>query len=508
MYRFLRRRLWLAVLALLLPAPGHAETLYDAIALAYQTNPTLRAQRAELRATDEGYVQARAADGPTANLSGQYSYQAARVDQAGIFGGTTTSNNLAATGTGDLSIVQQLYTGGQTARRIDAASADILAGRQNLRATEGQVLQNLITAYVDVRRDQQIVSALDREIKALSGQLAEVSAKDAVRQATRTDVAQAKARLLAAKAQALIAHGRLNSSRAEYLAIVGQYPGELAPEPDLASVPDTVDKAFDAAEHNNPGLLAAIDTELGARARVAAAKAAYRGTLSLRVDASMAPVVPYDHRDYDRSLTGAVVFSQPLFTSGLNASEIREALERDNHDMINIETARRATVQAVAQAWEQLTSTRAALTVEQEQIKSEQAAFEGNKIEERVGLRTTIDVLNAEQELENAEVTFAQAHHDEYVARAVLLNAMGVLEAQLLIPNTPVYRPEQSFHRVENRGAAPWEKGVDVLDRVGAPREVAPPVGSLSAGGERPKQATPLTSVVVDDHPALDQSPH
>jgi outer membrane protein len=284
--------------------------------------------------------------------------------------------------------------------------------------------------------------------------------------------------------------------------VVGQYPGELAPEPDLAGVPATVDNAFDAAEHNNPNLLAAIDTELGSRARVAAAKAAYRGTLSVRVDAGIAPVEPYNRKDYDRSVTGAVVFNQPLFTSGLNASQIREALEKDNHDLIAIEAARRAAVQSVAQAWEQLASTRAAIALEQEQIKSEQAAFEGNRIEERVGLRTTIDVLNAEQELENAEVTLAQGRHDEYVARAALLNAMGVLEAQLIAPNTPVYRPEASFHRVEGRGASPWTGAIDAIDRLGAPGGDVPSAKALAAGGDRPKEDTPLPSAQTQQRSA------
>jgi outer membrane protein len=254
-------------------------------------------------------------------------------------------------------------------------------------------------------------------------------------------------------------------------------------------VPATVDQAFDAAEHNNPNLRVAIETEVGSHARVAAAKAAYHGTVSVRIDAGIAPVEPYDHRDYDRSLTGAVVFSQPLFTSGLNASQVREALERDNHDLIEIEATRRATIQAVAQAWEQLTSTRGALEIEQDQIASERAAFEGNRIEERVGLRTTIDVLNAEQELENAEITLLQGRHDEYVARAALLGAMGVLEVHLIVAGSPDYKPQDSFHRIESHGTAPWTGAIDALDRMGAPSVGPQNVGAIAAGGSRPAGA-------------------
>jgi outer membrane protein len=481
------------------PSVATAETLYDAIALAYQTNPTLRAQRAELRAVDEGYVQARAGLGPNVSVSGQATYQGARVDQESLFGGKTTGNNLALTGNADLSVVQPLYSGGQTATRVDAAAADVFSGRQTLRQAEGDILQQVVVSYVDVRRDQQIVKILSEEIGALEGQLAEARAKDAVRQATRTDVAQAEARWLSARAQMLIAQGRLNASRAEYLAVVGQNPAELAPQPDLAGVPTSVDEAFEAGEHNNPGLQAAIRAEAASRARVAQAKAALRGTLALRIDVGAAPVVPYDNRNYDRSATAAIVFNQPLFTSGLMSSQVREAIERDNHDLLGIEVARRATVQSIAQAWEQLTSTRAALAVEDKQIEAQQAAFEGNRVEERVGLRTTIDVLNAEQELENAEVTLTQGRHDEYVARATLLNAMGVLEAQLFVPNTPVYHPEASFRRVVKLDAAPWEGAIEAIDRLGAPSRAPPKIEPADSGGERPQDRTPLPPAPHDD---------
>ena len=477
----------------LAPGLGSAETLYDAMALAYQTNPGLRAQRAQLRAVDEGYVQARAGYGPQVNVSGQASYQDARVDQgASLFSRATSVDDRAGTASADLSAVQPLYTAGAVRAQVKGAAANILASREALRQAEGQLLQNVVTAYVDVRRDRETIRILKDEIVALTREFDETKAKGALGALTKTDVAQSEARLLSAQAQLNLAQGHLSASNAEYLNVVGQNPGELAPEPDLAGMPATVDQAFDAADHNNAQLLGAIQTERAAREKVNQAKAANGPSVSIKLDAAIAPNEPYLQRQYDRSVSVAAVVTQPLFTSGLNSSKVREALEDDNRAQLDIETARRGVVQLVAQAWDQLVSTREAMVIEQRQVRVETVAVEGNRVEERVGLRTTIDLLNAELELADARLGLLQSRHDEYVARAALLSAMGLLEARFQTPDAATYSPQASLGRVEHLGATPLQDAAALIDGVAAPSSSPPRLSAPDAGAARPADTLPL----------------
>ena len=497
----MRRRRNLTVLATILgaavtlsPAVSAAETLFDAINLAYQTNPSLRAQRAQLRSTDEDYVQARAGYGPQVTASGQYDYQNARVQNISPKLGT---NFQANGGTADITATQPLYTAGATRAQVKAAAADVLAAREALRQAEDQLLQNVVTAYVDVRRDRESIQILKDEIVALTGEFNEIKAKGALGVLTKTDVAQSEERLLSAQAQLNLAYGRLNASNAEYLNYVGQSPGELAPEPDLPGIPALVDQAFEAADHNNPQLLGAIDSERAAREKINQAKAANGPTLALKLDANISPYAPYLQDQYDKSVTASVVYSQPLFTSGVNSSKIRQALEDDNHAMLQVETARRGVVQLVAQAWDQMVSTRSALAIEQRQLTVEQVAVEGNRIAVRGGQRSTIDLLNAEQELANTRVDVVQSRHDEYVARAVLLSAMGMLELRFLNPDAATYSPTAPLKHVEALAANPIEAVTGQIDRIGAPATPAPHLSPPDAGAARPAdmpalpQATP-----------------
>ena len=220
-----------------------AETLADAIALAYQSNPTLQQSRALQRATDEGYVQARAGLRPTLSVGLTGAYENQRLD------GLTTDFNSV---TGALNASQPLYTGGRTTAQVRAAEADIRSGREGLRATENQTLQAVIQAYLDVRRDQQIVGIRTDNLNVLRNQFEESQAKFQVGQITRTDVAQAEAQYAQARALLSTAQANYQVSRASYASVVGQNPGELAPEPPLPGIPATVDAAFDAAQQDSP----------------------------------------------------------------------------------------------------------------------------------------------------------------------------------------------------------------------------------------------------------------
>lgn len=496
------------VLAAVLPGvmaeSARAETLADAIAMAYRSNPTLQASRADQRVLDETYVQARAGFRPTASVSGTASYSDTRTGQS------SPSHIESNSGGATLTLTQPIFNGGRTAAAVQSAEATVAAGRESLRSTEASVLQSVVQAYTDVRRDQQIVAIRQNNLTVLANQLEETKAKFEVGQITRTDVAQAEAQLASARALLSTSQAQLQISRANYTAVVGQNPGELAPEPPVPGLPPTVDQAFDTAEAESPVLRRARSTEQASRARVAQARAANRPTVALQGTLGYAGrIAPFDPSDYNRAVTAEAVITQPLFTGGLNASNIRSALEQNNADRISIEGARRQVVQAVSQAWNVMASSRANVISDQEQVRAARVAFEGAQEEYRVGLRTTLDVLIAQQSLRDAELALVQAQHDAYVAESGLLSAMGRLEARYLVAGVDLYDPATSFNRVKQNGATPWDGLVERLDTLGSPRVAREPEAAapLPAGGTvtmlAPTGAEPQHPPLSTDQPTM-----
>lgn len=455
-----------SIVALLGAAAAQAETLAEAIALAYQTNPNLQAQRAQLRALDENYVQARSQYRPAASLGGSASYTRRSRGTFGDF----DSDSLGAT----LNLSQPIYSGGRVNADIRATQADILAAREQLRGVEAQVLLNVVQFYSDVRRSVAALAIRENNVAVLRRQLEETQARFEVGEITRTDVAQAEARLAAAEALYASNQAQLAVDRANYTSVVGSAPTELAPEPPLPGLPSTISAAFDIAESDNPNLRAADFSAQAAEARVALARSAYRPTVS--ATASLGATGPFGI-DADRYVSSATIganASIPLFTGGLNDSRVRQALEQENVARITIETRRREVNQQVSSSWNQLLSARAGLLANEEQVRAARVAFQGVQEEQRVGLRTTLDVLNAEQELRNAELSLVQARRDAYVAGATTLAAMGRLEAEDLVTGVSAYDPTANFERVRREGAVPWEGVIQRIDAIGAPQTSTP----------------------------------
>jgi outer membrane protein len=509
----------IAVLALGLAGPAGAETLADAIALAYETNPTLQAERAQLRSTDEEYPQAAAGLRPTVSAGGSYEYGSESVSEPG-------TPNFSASGgsaSGAVTVTQPLYTGGMTTAKMDAAQADILAERENLREVEISVLQSVVGAYLDVRRDAEQLAISQDNVTVLARQLVETQGKFDAGTLTRTDLAQSQARLAQARSQTATAQATLAVARAAYATVVGQNPGDLAVEPPIAGLlPASVDAAFDAAERDNPQLLKANYAETGAAARLAAAKAQTRPTVSLTGQygyvgeqegistgatglgggvggatgvggTGSSTLGSSSALDVLESEVGGSITANvniPIFSGGMTSSQIRQAAEQDNVARIGVESARRQVLQAVSQAWNQLLGARASLAADEEQVTSDTVAFEGVREEQKVGLRTVLDVLNAQFELEQSQLSLVGARHDEYVAAAAVLAATGALDARTLVPAEPRYDPKANFDRVRHAvGWTPWEHAVDALDRVGAPPTTpapppSPPGEVVKTGGQ------------------------
>ncbi|WP_312165544.1 TolC family outer membrane protein [Phenylobacterium sp.] len=476
-----------AGLALAIAAPASAETLAEAIALAYDSNPTLQAQRATQRALDENWVQARAGYRPQAQVSGSVAYADIRTPGLGdyidtngdgirdtLVGGRRDDNSASAT----LQLNQPLYTGGRVAAAVNAAEADILAGREQLRRTEAVVLQSVIQAYADTRRDQEGLRIREENVRVLQRQLDESQARFDVGEITRTDVAQSEARLAAAEAQLSQAQAQLASSRAVYAAVVGQNPGDLAPEPPLSDLlPADVTQAYEAAENNNPQIRQAQYAEQGSRARLAAAKAEHMPSLGLTGSLGYTGQAdPWSGEDSSRTVRAGATLTVPLFTGGLTSSRVRAASERHNAERINVEIARRAVMQSLTQAWNQHLASKANIASTDQQVRAARIAAEGTKQEQEVGLRTTLDVLNAEQELRNAELSQVSARRDEFVASSLVLSQMGRLEAPMLDVGVTRYDPATNFNK--NRitwGWVPWEEPIAVVDGVLTPKTVEKP---------------------------------
>lgn len=488
-----------AGLALTVAAPASAETLAEAIALAYDSNPTLQAQRATQRALDENWVQARAGYRPTAQVQGSANYIESRApadaravdrnndgipDPLPEGGGITEVNAASAT----LSLSQPIFTGGRVAATVSAAEADILAGREQLRRTEASVMQAVIQAYADVRRDQEALRIREENLRVLQRQLDESNARFEVGEITRTDVAQSEARLASAEAQLSLAQSQLASSRAAYAAVVGQNPANLTTEPPIADLlPADISQAFEAAENNNPQIRQARYAERGSNARLAAAKAERMPNLG--VNASLGyqgPATPFEREDFVRQVRGGATVTVPLFTGGLVSSRIRAAMERNNADRINVEIARRSVMQGLTDAWNQHLASKANITSTDEQVRAARIAAEGTRQEQQVGLRTTLDVLNAEQELRNAELAQVTAHRNEFVAASLVLAQMGQLEGHLLIPTVTRYDASANFKN--NRitwGWVPWEEPIAVVDGVLTPKTVEQPMAPPPAAAPK-----------------------
>ncbi len=487
------RSRWLAAVSLaalsLAPSAASAETLAEAIAMAYASNPTLQAQRAQLRALDENWYQARAGYRPTLSVSGRATWSETTIP--GTRPLVDVENN---SGSAVLSLTQPVYSGGRVASAVSAAEADSLSGREGLRRVEAQVLGQVIQSYVDVRRDQEALRIRQTNVAVLQRQLDESRARFEVGEITRTDVAQSEARLAAAVALLNSAQATLATSRASYEAVVGQAPGTLAPEPPIGSLlPASVEQAWDLAESGSPVVRAAEYAEQASRARIAGARAEQMPTIALQGQLGYSGLASPLHTDaYSRALSGSAVVSVPIFSGGQTLSRIRAATERNTVDRLGVENARRTVRQTITQSWSALQAARSNIEATDKQVRAARIAAEGVVQEQRVGLRTTIDVLNAEQELRAAELAQVSARRDEYVAAAGVLSQVGRLQVGYLVPEVPRYDPSANFRNLRvTWGWVPWEVPGSGLDGILVPKPAIIPDRPVPAAPSPPPVSPP-----------------
>jgi outer membrane protein len=432
------------------PCAVGAETLEGALAQAYRNNPTLNAQRASLRATDETVPQALANYRPrvTGSFDSGYQHFESISTSGGAF--TQTNTNISPRG-GNIGLVQTVYNGQRSGNLTRQAEASVLAGRETLRNAEQTALLDAATAYMNVLRDTAILDLQRRNVQVLQEQLKQARDRFNVGEVTRTDVAQSEARLAASQSQVLSAEANLKSSQATYRRVVGADPTNLrAGMPVDRLSPRTLEASVDQGRREHPTVGAALYTVDAATHAVKAAE----GTLYPTVTVESTVQRRWDTQPgVSDQMTGTVLgrVAVPIFQGGSEYSIIRQTKETLGQRRIELDVQRDQVRALIVQAWSQLEATKAQIIAAQSQVNATEVALNGVREEARVGQRTTLDVLNAQQELVNARVSLVTAQRDRVVASFTLLSAVGRLSPQQLKLPTDLYDPRVHYHQVRNK---------------------------------------------------------
>ncbi|HEX3862495.1 MAG TPA: TolC family outer membrane protein, partial [Stellaceae bacterium] len=374
-----------------------AQTLTEALAYSYNNNPQLLAQRASLRATDEGVPQALSGWRPTVNFTGQAGFT--RGGFAQTQGAATQFSSFTAKSL-DLQVTQQVYNGGRTEAQTRQAINAVEAARAQTLGIETTVFQAVVQAYLDVVRDQTLVEVNRNNEQVLQKQLEATRDRFRVGEVTRTDVAQAESSLAQSTATRISSEGQLAVSRAEYVRAVGHAPGRLIMPRERPALPATREEALSLAANNNPNVIAANFTERAARDNVDFVRGQLLPQISIVGDLnrSYAPSFTLQNSREDAA-TASVRLTMPLYEGGSVYSQTRQAQQTVGQRRSQVDDSRRASVQSATQGWETLQAARAAIASFGAAVRAAQIALEGTQQEALVGSRTVLDVLIAEQQL-------------------------------------------------------------------------------------------------------------
>ena len=430
-----------------------SETLAEALAYAYEHSGLLEQNRALLRIADEDVAQAVAGLRPIINWAGNITaaWPVAPASPINPAGGDLVSASLT------LTIDQLLYDGGASRYEIEAARESVLATRQDLLQVEQQVLLRAITAYLDVRRQTEFVALRRSNVRVITEELRAARDRFEVGEVTRTDVSLAEARLAAARSELAAAEAALSRARAEFRVAIGRDPGSLrVPRP--APVPATLEEAKAYAVRNHPAIRSVQHSVQAAELTILAAEAAQGPSLTLRGTISV------DENLDDRETLG-LNFGGPIYQGGALPSQIRALMARRDSTRAQLHIIRHDIEQGVANAFAGLAAARSRTEAFERQVRAATVAFNGVREEATLGARTTLDVLNAEQELLDARTNLISAQVDEIEASFQVLFAMGLLTAEHLNLAVQLYDPEAYYNLVKDAPAAVSEQG-RALDRV------------------------------------------
>ncbi len=458
-------------------APAYGDTLPGALISAYLNNPSLNSQRAAVRATDENVPQALSGYRPRISVTatgGQQSTSSLNKQPSQLSSTaplTCTPNSCPQNGydpayysqqsgyntpvSVGASITQTLFNGFQTANKTRQAESQVLAARATLQNTVETVLLNAATAYMNLLRDGAILDLQRRNVEVLQEQLRQTRDRFNVGEVTRTDVAQAESRLAAGRSQVLTAEANFKASQATYRQVIGVNPGKLAAgTPVDRFSPRTLPRAVALGTAVHPSVTTAEYNVDVAQHAVKVAEGALLPNLSVTgsytknwgVVGSLNTI-----ESYTASVLGTL--SVPIYQGGGEYSLIRQAKETLGQKRLDLETARDSVRQSVVQSWGQLEAAKANIDATQAQVQAAEIALDGVRQEARVGQRTTLDVLNAQQELVNARVSLVTAQRDRVVASYTLLASVGRLSPQVLGLRVPVYRAIVHYQQVRDAWA-------------------------------------------------------
>jgi outer membrane protein len=436
------------------------DTLKEALAMAYRTNPTLQAARSNQRAVDENVPIERADALPSLNATGN-------ANQS-VYDSVDTGSPVR-NATASLSLGVPLYAGGGVRNSIRAAETRVVAGRADLRGTESQVFSQVVAAYMEVIYQEALVSLATSNVQVLEVNLQATSDRFEIGDLTRTDVAQSDARLALARGELRTAQANLVRARENYIVMVGGAPGDLMPPPPLPGLPDDPDTAVDVAMQDNPDLIAASE-----RAHAAGFDIRVAGASRLpRVDATAGA----DYQTFLGSLPGGTSgvlansssgataglrATLPIFQGGRAAALIRQSQARQSVALENVIATERDVIATTRSAYSSWRAANEIIISTQAAVAAAELSLEGVRAEQTVGNRTILDFLDAQQELLRAQVQLVTARRNAYIAGFTLLAAMGHAEARDLGLEEfgTLYDPVANYERVHDE-IWDWQSDAD-----------------------------------------------
>lgn len=466
--------------AALVAAPAQADTLREALEAAYVNNPTLEAARAQQRAEDENVQIQRAQGLPSINATGQYVEFVKPSPNS--FAPTERLFNIGP----DLSV--PIYSGGAVKNGIRAAKERVAAGRASLRGTESAIFSQTVAAYMDVLRNQALVSLSLNQTEVLTTNLQATRDRFEIGDLTRTDIAQSESRLALAQGDLRSAQANLISARETYIRLTGLAPTDLQPPPPLPGLPASAAQAVDVALESNPDLIAARERAKAAGYDVESAGAGRLPTLSA--------FAGLDYNDYfgtlqagdprfsqtETTASAGLRFSIPIFQGGLPAARQRQAVARESAALEQVIAAERDVIATVRAAYSSFLAANAIIESSQAAVAAAELSLEGVRAENSIGNRTILDVLNAEQELLSSRVQLVTARRNAYVAGFSLLAAMGRAEARDLglDGDGVLYDPVVNYDRVSGR-FWDWDRDPDPVAQTTRTVDIPVPDASIPA---------------------------
>jgi len=422
-----------------------AQTMESALSRAYSGNPTLNAQRASVRVTNENVPQALSGYRPRITASADIG---ASITDTNLPGVGNSTGRLGPRGAG-VQIDQNIFDSGKTRSSVSQAESQVLGARATLRNTEQNVLLDAATSYMNVLRDTAILSLNRNNVEVLEEQLRQTRDRFQVGEVTRTDVAQAEARLSSAQSQAILAESNLKTSIARYRQNVGAEPKQLAPGRPIENLlPRSLPAALNTALTGHPAIIASLHGVDAAELQVKVTEAdlypvvGVRGIVQQRYDTQQ-----FGDNRFSASVVGSLTI--PIYEGGQVYSRTRQAKETAGQRRIEVDTQRDTVRAAVVSAWGGLDAAKAQIISAQAQVQASSTALAGVREEAKVGQRTTLDVLNAQQELVIARSTLVTAQRDRVVASYAVLSAVGRLSAETLKLKTEPYDARRHYDQVK-----------------------------------------------------------